>query len=79
MPLTLALSLAVACRIPGSVAEALVRRGPADAPIRIGHPSGNILVAAEVNATADGISVPYATVYRTARRLFQGEVLYQLP
>jgi 2-methylaconitate cis-trans-isomerase PrpF len=79
VPLTLALALAVACRIPGSVAEALVRRGPADAPIRIGHPSGSILVAAEVNATAGGISVPYATVYRTARRLFQGEVLYQRP
>jgi 2-methylaconitate cis-trans-isomerase PrpF len=77
VPLTLALCLAVACRVPGSVAQALVRPSSVDAPIRIGHPSGNVMVAAAVHATADGISVPYATVYRTARRLFQGEVLYQ--
>ena len=83
VPLTGALCLAVACRVPGSVAHELVRRGasgggPAD-PVRIGHPSGSILVAAEVVPGGDGYRVPFATVFRTARRLFQGEVFYARP
>ncbi len=76
IPLTGALCLAVACRVPGSVAQRLVRPGDASAPIRIGHPSGTLLVAAEAQPGNDGVRVPFATVFRTARRLFQGEVLY---
>jgi 2-methylaconitate cis-trans-isomerase PrpF len=76
VPITVALCLAVACRIPGSVASDLVRGGAADGPIRIGHPSGSILVAAETRIEAGAVGVAAATVYRTARRLFQGEVLY---
>ena len=76
VPLTGALCLAVACRIPGSIPAALAH--PA-ADIRLGHPSGTILVAAEVTGAGAGLHVPSATVYRTARRLFQGEVLYRLP
>jgi 2-methylaconitate cis-trans-isomerase PrpF len=37
-----------------------------------------MLVAAAVTETGDGYDVPFATIYRTARRLFQGEVLYSL-
>jgi len=76
VPITVALCLAVACRIPGSVASDLVRAGAADGAIRIGHPSGSILVAAETRIEAGAVGVAAATVYRTARRLFQGEVLY---
>jgi 2-methylaconitate cis-trans-isomerase PrpF len=76
VPITVALCLAVACRIPGSVASRLVRAGAADGAIRIGHPSGSILVAAETRIEAGAVGVATATVYRTARRLFQGEVLY---
>jgi 2-methylaconitate cis-trans-isomerase PrpF len=79
VPLTGALCLAVACRVPGTVAHELVRPGDVTQPVRIGHPSGSILVAAEVTAGNDGYHVPYATVFRTARRLFQGEVLYAAP
>ena len=77
VPLTAALCLAVGCRIPGSVAQDLVQAGDPSGPVRIGHPSGAILVAAEVNTSPDGVHVPYATFFRTARRLFQGEVLYR--
>ncbi len=35
-----------------------------------------ILVAAAMEAGHDGLRVPEATVFRTARRLFQGEVLH---
>ena len=83
VPLTGALCLAVACRVPGSVAHDLVRQSdpgadPA-APVRIGHPSGSILVAAKVVPGGDGPRVPFATVFRTARRLFRGEVFYAVP
>jgi 2-methylaconitate cis-trans-isomerase PrpF len=77
VPITAALCLAVGCRIPGSIAQSLVR--PSNDPtakLRIGHPSGVMAVAADVRITANGIEVPSATVFRTARRLFQGEVLY---
>jgi 2-methylaconitate cis-trans-isomerase PrpF len=77
IPLTGALCLAVATRVPGSIAQELVRASEPSAPVRIGHPSGSLLVAAEVTEGQDGLRVPYATVFRTARRLFQGEVLYR--
>ena len=79
VPITGALCLAVACRLPGSVAHDLVRPRDPSAPLRIGHPSGTILVAAEVLPLGEGWQVPSATVFRTARRLFQGEVLYREP
>ncbi|MGD0053716.1 MAG: PrpF domain-containing protein, partial [Vulcanimicrobiaceae bacterium] len=78
VPLTGALCLVVAARVPGRVAHALVRSGDAGAPLRIGHPSGTILVAADVRDDRGTLRVPSATVFRTARRLFQGEVLYRL-
>lgn len=76
VPLTGALCLAIACRLPGTVAHDLVRKSDPSAPVRIGHPSGSILVAGEVSADAPTPRVAHATVFRTARRLFQGEVLY---
>ena len=76
-PLTGALCLAVGCRVPGSIAHGLTRSSDPMAPIRIGHPSGTITVAAEVHADNAGVRVPYATVFRTARLLFRGEVLYR--
>ena len=76
IPLTGALCLAVACRIPGTTAHALARPSDASAPLRIAHPSGTIMVAAQVQPD---LTVPHATVFRTARRLFQGEVLWQPP
>lgn len=82
VPLTGALCLAVACRIPGSIPASLAPASLAratGADIRLGHPSGTILVAAEVTGAGAALHVPSATVYRTARRLFQGEVLYRLP
>jgi len=76
-PLTAALCLAVACRIPGTVAQALVREIAAGQGVRIGHASGSIMVGAEVVTENGVLHVPHATVFRTQRRLFQGEVLYR--
>lgn len=80
VPLTGSLCLAVACRIPGSIPNALATgSGPREQDTRIGHPSGSILVAADVRPGANGPEAPAASVYRTARKLFQGEVFYRNP
>lgn len=78
VPLTGALCLAVACRIPGSLPHSLLSvRNPGE-DLRIGHPSGVIVVAADVVPEGNGFTARHGTAYRTARRLFQGEVLYRL-
>ena len=79
VPLTGALCLAAACRVPGSVPYRLLAEAAHSGTVRIGHPSGVVLVAAEVETGQDGVHIRHATVYRTARRLFQGEVLYRSP
>jgi 2-methylaconitate cis-trans-isomerase PrpF len=76
VPITGAICLAVAARVPGSVPHRLCRAG--QGPIRIGHASGTILVDAAVSDTADGgPKAEYGAVYRSARRLFEGSVLYR--
>lgn len=78
VPLTGAICLAVACRIPGSVPHDLLNERQPDADISIAHPSGVIVVAAKVVPDGDNFKALYGTAYRTARRLFQGEVLYRV-
>ena len=72
IPVTSALCVAVACRTPGTLAADLCRSSAG--PLRIGHPSGVIVVEAEPDRVSG--QVRHASVYRTTRRLFQGEVLY---
>jgi len=79
VPLTGALCLAAACRVPGSVPYGLLTEAARSGTVRIGHPSGMVLVAADVETTADGVHVHRSTVFRSARRLFQGEVFYRAP
>lgn len=76
VPLTGAMCLAVAARIPGSIPHALARpAAAADADLRIGQPSGVTVVGAEVDRREGGWAAERAVVYRTARRLMDG-VLY---
>ena len=78
-PLTGAMCFAVATRIPGSVAAEMARGLAGEASrIRIAHPSGLIVVDAKVTQGSNGEPhADYAAVYRTARRLFEGRVLYR--
>jgi hypothetical protein len=71
-PLTGAMCLAAAMRLPGTLA-ATVARLPADpdADLVIAHPTGKLPVAARV---VEG-HVEETVVYRTARRLMEGHVL----
>ena len=79
VPLTGAMCLAAACRVPGSVAWRLLPKAAHQGALRIGHPSGVVMVDAAVENRPAGVHIRHATVYRTARRLFQGEVLYRAP
>ncbi|MGY4304509.1 2-methylaconitate cis-trans-isomerase PrpF [Bradyrhizobium sp. USDA 4369] len=74
VPITGAICLAVATRIPGSLPAALTT---AAGPIRIAHPSGVTLVDARVSGEGGMLTADYGAVYRTARRLFEGQVIYR--
>lgn len=76
VPITGAICLAIAARVPGSIAQALCRAG--DGPIRIGHASGVTVVDARVGRGANGeVVAEYGAVYRSARRLFEGHAVYR--
>jgi 2-methylaconitate cis-trans-isomerase PrpF len=76
IPLTAALTTAVAARIPGTIVEQMLSPEPlTEGAITIGHASGRL----QVNATMDERNrlIPVSgTVYRTAKRLFDGEVFW---
>ncbi len=75
VPLTGAMCLAVASRLPGSIAHRVARAaGSSDEPVRIAQPSGLTVVGAAVRHSADGWIADHATAYRTARRLMEGVV-----
>lgn len=76
VPITGAICLAVATRIPGSIPSGLSRP---NGPIRIAHPSGSTLVDASVSSRGFALHAEYGAVYRTARRLFEGNVIYRVP
>ncbi len=80
VPLTGAMCLAVASRLPGSLANRVARpAGSPDAPIRIAQPSGLTIVGASVRRVGEGWEAERATVYRTARRLMEGLVFMRAP
>lgn len=80
VPITVALALAAAARVIGSTVNDVVVGGGGgkklidDAGITIGHASGNLLVGADFDA--DGV-LTSATVFRTARRLFEGTIYWK--
>ncbi len=74
LPLTGAMCLGVACRIPESIPSRFVRNVVGD--IRLANPSGVLPVDADVSADEDGtVTARSCTVYRTARPLMVGQVL----
>ena len=77
-PLTGAMCLAVAARLPGSiVAEALGERSEPDRDIAIGHASGILTLGAKVRTSGGEAVAEEVVVYRTARRLMEGRVFYR--
>lgn len=72
-PLTGAMCLAIAARLPGSLPHRIAGRTEGD--LRIAHPSGVLPVTARVSFTGGKFRADEAVVYRTARRLMEGRVL----
>lgn len=70
VPVTGAICLAVATRLAGSIPARLAM--PGSGPLVVGHPSGTLTV----DASVAGTEARSGTVYRTARKLFSGEVWY---
>ena len=76
LPLTVTLCMGVAARIEGSVVNAALRQGgDAEAPLRIGMPSGVLTVAATVRQNNGQWVAEQGAFYRTQRRMFEGQVL----
>jgi 2-methylaconitate isomerase len=75
-PLTGAMCLAAACKIDGTVANALANPESFGRDLfRIGHPSGVLELTAACERVGGEWRVAEAGVFRTARRLFDGHVL----
>jgi hypothetical protein len=76
VPLTAALCLAAAARIPGTVVHAIT--APSGSIVRVGHPLGRVEVRSDVDVRATGATgdpvVNSVGVVRTARRLMRGVV-----
>ncbi len=71
-----AVCVASACAIDGTVASRLAPLGKApQGVVRIEHPSGMIAVDLDVDLNGRSAVIRRAALIRTARRLFQGEVL----
>jgi 2-methylaconitate cis-trans-isomerase PrpF len=75
-PLTGAMCLAVAARVPGSLVQRLSRPRGIEEDIRVAHPSGILPVTARTRLEGDTLLAEEAVVYRTARRLMEGRVLF---
>lgn len=74
VPITVALAVSSAARVAGSVVEAASNKDQlSDAGITIAHASGTLLVGAEF----DNDKLTAATVFRTARRLFDGTIYWK--
>jgi 2-methylaconitate cis-trans-isomerase PrpF len=74
VPLTGAMCLGVASRIPGSVPHQLAGPPARADETRVANPSGILSVGAEVREGVEGWFAESAVVYRSARRLMQGAV-----
>jgi 2-methylaconitate isomerase len=74
VPLTGAMCLGVASRIPGSLPHRLAGPPARMDETRVANPSGILSVGAEVQETGAGWHAESAVVYRSARRLMQGAV-----
>lgn len=75
IPLTTALTTAVAAKIPGTIVEqALSEKLVSKGKLTIGHASGKIQVAAVMKR--DSFEPKVASVFRTAKRIMDGVIYY---
>ncbi len=77
VPITGSMGIAISARVPGTVSQQALSPDAADHTIRLAHPSGVSRVSARVTKGNDGYQAKHASVTRTARLLFNGEVFFQ--
>jgi 2-methylaconitate cis-trans-isomerase PrpF len=73
MAVTGGITLAIAARLPGTVAAPLASGSGAE--VRIAHPAGTL----SIGLSLEGDAVRWASVLRTARRIFEGHLLVPRP
>ena len=74
VPLTGGFCAAVAAHIPGTILHALARPGRPSGELRLATPSGVLTLVADVVPQGTNWHAASAGVFRTARRLMQGQV-----
>lgn len=74
IPGTGGLNLGVATQVPDSIPHRLSRPASKSGEVRVANPSGLVSVGAVVHKSGNAITVESAVLFRTARRLMQGEV-----
>jgi 2-methylaconitate cis-trans-isomerase PrpF len=72
VPLTLALNLGAACRMPGTLPARIAVNAEGRDSVTIAHASGTV----EVGSVIEGDKVKSALLHRTARLLMKGDVFY---
>lgn len=75
VPITGAICLALAARVPGTLPSELCAGD--DGPLTISHPSGTTLVEARIDTSGEQPRAISGSVYRTARKLFSGRVHFR--
>jgi len=76
LPITGSICLAAACRIESSIPGRLAKTD--DDTLRLSHPSGSVQVDADIGRDSEEFVARKATIFRTARLLFSGNVHYRL-
>jgi 2-methylaconitate cis-trans-isomerase PrpF len=75
VPVTVAMALAVASQLPGSLVYKNTKRPSVDSSgVTIGHNSGRLLVGANFD---NDNQVKAATVFRTSRRIMDGKIYWK--
>jgi len=74
VPGTGGLNLGVATQVPGTIPNRLSRPANAAGEVRVANPSGLVSVGAVVRQAGNEWTADSAVLFRTARRLMQGEV-----
>ncbi|KAI0138779.1 PrpF protein [Pestalotiopsis sp. NC0098] len=74
LPVTVALAIAAAAKLPGSTVAGCMRQEVGETGLTISHASGSIDVDAKYNADGE---IEVASVFRTARRLMEGKVFWK--
>jgi 2-methylaconitate cis-trans-isomerase PrpF len=78
LQMTGAICIASACAIPGTVTNRCVKARLPDEPLIIGHGGGMLATSSSIclDPSTGKVEVKSGSVFRTARRLMKGQVMY---